>query len=639
MRRMKSSAVLFFGLVMLPGLVWAQQGNVMAKLGYPQTIIYNAKIATVDDSSFTAQVGTIAQAMAIRDGKILATGTNAEIQALAGPQTKQIDLKGRTVLPNFSMTHEHPTDWAFQEPRALTHALAKEKLIVHKWLPNLPPKEQLARFEPMLKEAIAESKPGQWILLSFNWGPTYQWAKEMGVLYGQSIKREYVDPLTPNNPVKIKNGFITSVVNQLGMDELKKVHPTLDVIGEREKEGYGFNRPVEPNVMFRGRTDLLAEVLKSELELWASYGVTTFGSSPYASGNYQALSYLDAKGEMPARFGWGYTGPDFSMETLRYMAGSLGHGTDHLWLVGAWGGAGSDCMTIQPRPEWEQLKKDWTYGSGDFNRCSFEPGSPGRENVERIIESGMRVATMHTGGDKDIDYYMDAIEEGSKKGNLSKDYIRSMRHAFDHTSGAPRPQQIPRMKDLGMIVSQINTVLWEPQRGATLTAAKYGLEYTSWVTPRKLVTDNQIPNGFEMDRPMPWLTFFLVLKGINRYNDYDKRVYGPDQRTDRIIQLKALTRWGAYYLLREDKLGTLEPGKLADFIVLDKDFLTIPEDQIPTIQVLMTTVGGKVVHLGSALAREIGMQPVGATTWTEKMPEGWGPPPSVPCGHTCANQQ
>ncbi len=87
--------------------------------------------------------------------------------------------------------------------------------------------------------------------------------------------------------------------------------------------------------------------------------------------------------------------------------------------------------------------------------------------------------------------------------------------------------------------------------------------------------------------------------------------------------MKALTRWGSYYILREDLLGTLEPGKLADFIVLDKDFLTIPEEQIPSIRVLMSAVGGKVVHLASSFATETGMQPVGATTWNDKIPPGW----------------
>ena len=78
-------------------------------------------------------------------------------------------------------------------------------------------------------------------------------------------------------------------------------------------------------------------------------------------------------------------------------------------------------------------------------------------------------------------------------------------------------------------------------------------------------------------------------------------------------------------MLRENLLGTLEAGKFADFIVLDRDILAIPEAEIPQTKVLMTSVGGKVVHLVSSLAREAGMQPVGPSTWTDPIPEGWVP--------------
>ena len=67
----------------------------------------------------------------------------------------------------------------------------------------------------------------------------------------------------------------------------------------------------------------------------------------------------------------------------------------------------------------------------------------------------------------------------------------------------------------------------------------------------------------------------------------------------------------------------LTPGALADFIVLDRDFLTVPEDEIQNTQVLMTVVGGKPMHLMDSLAQEIGMEPVGATTWAEPIPSGW----------------
>ena len=76
-------------------------------------------------------------------------------------------------------------------------------------------------------------------------------------------------------------------------------------------------------------------------------------------------------------------------------------------------------------------------------------------------------------------------------------------------------------------------------------------------------------------------------------------------------------------MLRENVLGTLEPGKFADFIVLDRDFLTIPEADIRNIRVLMTVVGGKTIHLVDSLAREVGLKPIGPTLWKEPIPPGW----------------
>ena len=93
---------------------------------------------------------------------------------------------------------------------------------------------------------------------------------------------------------------------------------------------------------------------------------------------------------------------------------------------------------------------------------------------------------------------------------------------------------------------------------------------------------------------------------------YDGRVYGQNQKIGRELALKTATTWGAYYILKENELGSLEPGKWADFIVLDRDYLTIPENDIENIRVLMTVVGGKAVHLVPSMAEDIGMQPTGA---------------------------
>jgi len=615
---------------------WGQQVDVAARLGYPQMILYNGKIVTMNDASFTSNVGTIVQAMAIRDGKILTTGTNAEIRALAGPQTRQLDLQGRTVLPSFIMTHEHPTDWVFIEPRAFRHVLPNDDVILSRWMPNVPPRLQLAQFDGVLREAVAKAKPGQWIRVIFNWGPDYEWAQEMESLFEKSITRAYLDQLAPNNPVTVKDGFINSVVNAKAIEEYRVVREDMDfyTTGRRgvemdpersrraERAGY-LGRPVDPDGVLRGKLPILADLLGAEMELWASYGVTTFGSGPYSFANLQALDLLDKQGRMPGRFGWSYQGPKWDIETLRVLAGIQGHGTDHLWLIGAFSGSGSGCMTVPMRQQWiEQMRQENPSYTGD-TRCTFTPGSESREINERIVESGLRLAAIHTGGDKDIDYFLDSIEEGSKKAGLTLEQIRAKRHAFDHSAGAPRPAQIPRIKNLGMMVSMLNTILWETHRGASEIAKQYGIEYANWVAPRKSVTEAGIMTGFEIDRPLPHKMFFFITKGMNRYNDRDQQVYGPGERTDRITQLKALTVWASYYMLRENLLGTLEPGKYADFIVLDRDYFAIPEAEIPRISVLMTVVGGKTVHLTSSLAAEFGMPSVGPTTWKEPIPPGW----------------
>jgi predicted amidohydrolase YtcJ len=172
-----------------PAWLGAQNTNVAARLGYPQLIVYNGKIVTMDDASFEARVGAIVQAMAIRDGKILATGSNAEVRAIAGPKTRSIDLKQRTVLPGLISTHEHPTSWAFIEPRAFRHALPNDDVVVARWMPSKPGKEQLAMFEPTMHEAVSKAKPGQWIMITFNYGPNYEWSSQLRSLSAEHQAR------------------------------------------------------------------------------------------------------------------------------------------------------------------------------------------------------------------------------------------------------------------------------------------------------------------------------------------------------------------------------------------------------------------------------------------------------------------
>ena len=85
----------------------------------------------------------------------------------------------------------------------------------------------------------------------------------------------------------------------------------------------------------------------------------------------------------------------------------------------------------------------------------------------------------------------------------------------------------------------------------------------------------------------------------------------PDERVGRVTVMKMYTRWAAEYVMKENDLGSLEVGKMADFVVLDKDFFAIPIEQIPQIMPQMTVVGGRIAYLGSGYAGRLGMEPVG----------------------------
>ncbi len=616
----KLSTVVMGVLLTLPAIIHAQD-DIAAILGYPDMIIYNGKLITMDDEGFNNQTGTIAEAMAVRDDTILAVGSNQEIRRLAGPDTEQIDLNGRAVLPGMILTHEHPTDWAWVEPLALNHVFPEgNDHMVIKFLEG-DAQTQLDTWDDVLAEAVREADPGQWILLSSDWGANFEYMPELFPTFLPAITTERMDAIAPNNPVRVKNAWVDGLVNTAALNEAKRVFPEQRVEGRGNRGPTG--RQLEPDVILHNKVHLNAELLRAVMEMWAAHGITVYGSSPYTIGNLQALRMLDEQGRMPGRFAWSYTGPDLHYHTLRLVSALLGNGTDYLWNIGAHGErSGGSCTTL---PASERVKAQ--------ENCTLEPGDDGRRVKEDIVRSGGRVGAMHSGGDLDIDHLLDVIEEQSRNAGFTLEQIRSKRHAFDHASGAPRPDQIPRIKRLGMMVSMINTVIWENRTGynTSYRLRNYGEEYLHYAVPRKSVTDAGIMNTQEIDRALPHYLWYNTWVGMTRYNSGIDRTLAPEQGTDLVTQLKALTMWGAYYIYKEHKLGSLSAGKLADFVVLDRDLLNIPTDDIPNIKTLMTVIGGKTVFISNGLADELNTDPVGLSTWPSQPLENRlifkGPPP------------
>jgi hypothetical protein len=125
----------------------------------------------------------------------------------------------------------------------------------------------------------------------------------------------------------------------------------------------------------------------------------------------------------------------------------------------------------------------------------------------------------------------------------------------------------------------------------------YGEKYLSWVAPLKSLLDANVKTVMEVDDNEIFkvgTVFHYLDVMVNR--EVEGKVYNGKERIDRVLAMKMSTNWAAEYLLRQDKLGSLERGKFADLLVLDSDYFTVPEQQIRKIKPLLTVVGGKILH-------------------------------------------
>ena len=567
----------------------------------PDLIVYNGKIVTVSDKGFSTNVGTIAQAMSVREGKVVAVGANAQIRAQAGPNTRQVDLKGRTVLPGLVVVHDHPFDWARGNPHTMKKILTDD-ILVSRYVEGTP-QEQAAAFPGILREALSKSKPGQFIHIVFSMGDKYQYMRgsEFGdVLDGKMITKESLNETAPNNPVVLENPFVGIMVNDLALAEAKKVFPWVtDNVSMR----WMFH-----DVMMRNHYPQLREIHRQELSWWTGYGVTTFGSGIYAPSNIKLYHDMSTAGDMPMRSMWVWYYREnvlFSDDYVRNASNFMeGLGNDFFWYGGSRGAqsTGGGCSSLPVRPE----------SGKTAPRCSYQPGSENYNMLYQHIKNGGRYAGVHTVGDGDIDFLLEIIEKASAEAGMSLDQIRAKRHTFDHLVMAPRPDQLPRIKKLGVIPGG---AIWYYIEEAKERVDMYGEQAAQWMIPKKTLMDAEIPNAFEIDRPLATTSltvFWTLARTMDRKRPQDGQAYAPNQQIGREQALKMATYWGAYYLKKDDKLGSLEPGKLADFIVLDRDYLTIPEADIENIHVLWTVVNGKTTHLVPSLAREQSAQPVGA---------------------------
>lgn len=578
-------------------------------------VIYNAKILTADSPD--PKNFSIAQAAAIYDGKFVVVGTNEQALATAGPTTRKIDLGGRTVLPGLVETHDHVYEYgAHFFPRGIRPG--EEPPLAY------TTKEE---FLGQIRTIALRKKPGEWIQTTPKGG-------EMGVipqLHNGEVTRFDIDKVSPKNPFFMQWGSENfALVNSQVLDMLLQKHPK--VLGVRQDaKGVATGllwREATRTVEFELTPDPAPEELgpyyKMELDEVVAQGLTTVSSKLYAD-ELSGYSWLRAHDQLPIRFPYslGAFGsspdPDAEFARLEGLQGGSGKyiwgaGDDMMWIIGVYLGnidhvpgiAGS-CVS-KPYPRESIDFPLWRYQLfGPNGQCPLtDPNFNHRQAFEAIAKYGFRSTAMHSGGDRGIDNYLDMVEE------LEKKYpdILERRWAIDHCRFV-NDAQAERAKKLNIMFSCGTKYVYSGKKGdigafSILFGDKVGEDV---VVPLRRLIDHGLRVTMQLDQHA-YHPMLAMQVAVNR-KDINGKVWGPQQRIDRREALYAYTRWSAEYVLGENKLGSVEPKKNADLVVLSRDFLTVPEDEIGRIDSLMTVMGGRITYTDPEFANSMGLPQAG----------------------------
>jgi len=511
------------------------------------TILVNGKILTVDRQFSTRE------AVAIRDGKITAVGSNSEVRKQAGPKTRVIDLQGRTVIPGFIDSHIH----AIRAGETFTTEV--------NWVGAASIAEAMSR----IHEASLAKKPGSWLIVAGGWHAE-QFKEKRRPTQADLVAA------APNNPVYVQQDYDWEVMTPAGFKAMGiNSEADLPRPGKFERDasgnptgaiedGGGFDVAIAlfeklPHPTFNEQVEGTKKFF-SELNRLGLTGVGDPGGNNLNPENYQPLFQIWRQHQLTLRIAYSLCGPTAGkeFEELKSLTQMLpqGFGDDMLKFNGlgervTWGMNNNDHPTAEDKEKYYQI-------------------------VRWAAQHGMPV-TMHWPKDETADTLLSIYERVN--GEFP---ITNLRWSVAHLTNAS-PQNLRRMKAMG-----VGWTIQRPNAASVENAKELGVNMGAGTDAHRVASYN----------PFTALEWSLVdsknAGGVQR---------GPEQTPTREDALRAYTIGSAWFSFDENKRGSLEPGKLADLAVLTKDYMTVPVSEIGGIESLLTMVGGKIVYAGGPYAR------------------------------------
>jgi len=534
-------------------------------------VVTNGKVVTVEDGAPEAQ------AVASRGGKIVAVGTNAEIQKFVGPKTEVIDVKGQLVIPGFIEGHGHFSGIGTAE-------LGLKLMDTTSW-------DQIVA---MVAERVKTATPGEWIY-GRGWHQEKWDARPEPHVEGFPV-HDSLSKVSPSNPVLLTHasghasfanakamelsGITAATKDPEGGDLIRdaKGNPT-GLLRERASglirrdQGAPKRTPAEEAARDRRILELAAKEVLGK-------GVTSFQDAGSSFSTVDLMKTMIDEGKIGVRL-WIMIrqGNDALRRNLaKYRMVDYGDGFLTVRAIkhsidGALGSRGA--WLLEPYSD----KPDDT---GD----NTTPVPTIEATAKLALEHGYQLC-VHAIGDRANRETLDIFEKAFAANPDTKDVRWRVEHA-QHLN----PSDIPRFGKLGVIASMqgIHCTSDAPYVPARLGDAR--AEEGAYVWQKLMKSGALVTNGTDapVEDVSPIASYYATVSRKVK----DGSVFYPDQRMNRMEALRSYTINTARAAFEEHTKGTLKAGKYADMVVLSKDILTIPEDEIPTTQVSYTIVAGKV---------------------------------------------
>ena len=574
-----------------------------AQSPYAETVILNGKVITMDSDD--PEGISIKQAIAISGDRIMAVGSDEEIKQLIADWTEVIDAQGNSVIPGLIDTHNHiyETSTGF----AWVIRSIPELMQIHL---RAESGEQLVSY---LEKAVAararQISPGQWIRVALN--PASVAVKA----FGKTITRDSLDRVGPDHPVFVRTRG-GSVLNSMAIKAIEDYYGE-ELPGEYWMEGReigwsgeytDFSRCISVDLIpsAPGNFDKYIKGYFEVMQVNAQIGVTTHKSHLQCEGGFSASAHLARNKMMPIRLAWGHRwmqpfNPRIK-ETYRRIGDWTGYGSDFMWSIGSSvggldaGGVGW-CTSI---PADDNIK----------SREQCPPAPPGVEvkaiipintvsNRARRAEHLTTLAQLaadgrisgipgwHVAGDGALELMFQTY----RATGMSDERIRSLRIESDHCHSVTQ-DQIKTAVRLGHTFSCDATDV--PTK---VLKQGYGEEYLTMNAPVASMLKAGayvVISEFGIQRELRSSPFEDGVEWLTRKIDGETWGVPEEAVPDRMTLLLMMTRWGARPLWKEHDLGSIEPGKLADIVILNGDYMAGPDEDLDKLTSIMTFIGGEI---------------------------------------------